>query len=65
MRIVEFNKEEENITDFINLAKKLYTKPTLMEDEKTMRQLLLEKHPLSKYFKLNKFCNYKNFIQFF
>ena len=58
MNIVEFNYEKKYINDFIALPKKLYNKENNMEDSSTIKKLLLNKHPLSKYFKLNKFLIY-------
>ena len=59
MKCIQFDKEEKYIKDFISLPKKLYTKKDNMEDSNTIRSLLLEEHPLSKDFKLNKFLIYK------
>ncbi len=60
MKCIKFDKEDNYINDFINLPKKLYTKKDNMEDSNTISDILLEKHPLSKYFILNKFLIYKN-----
>ena len=59
MKCIRFDKEDKYIKDFIDLPKKLYTKKDNMEDSSTIKSLLLEEHPLSKYFKLNKFLVYK------
>lgn len=59
MKCIRFNHEEKYIKDFINLPKRLYSKKDNMEDPNTIKQLLLEKHPLSSYFKLNKYIIYK------
>ena len=59
MKCIKFNEEEKYIKDFIELPKKLYTKKDNMEDSKTMRDILLGKHPLSSYFNLNKFVIYR------
>lgn len=59
MKIIEFTNEENYIKDFLELPKKLYSKKTNMEDSDTIRKFLLDKHPLSKYFKLNKYLIYK------
>lgn len=59
MRIIQFDKEEDHINEFINLAKDLYSKETNMEDPDTIKAFLTNTHPLSKYFKLNKFLVYK------
>ena len=58
MKVIEFNQDEENIKDFIELPNKIYTKKTNMEDPNTIRSFLTNTHPLSKYFKLNKFLVY-------
>ena len=60
MRCIKFDKENNYIKEFINLPKKIYTKKDNMEDSGTIKSLLLEDHPLSKYFTLNKFLIYKN-----
>ena len=60
MKCIKFTNEENYINDFINLPKKLYTKKDNMEDPDTIKRLLLEEHPLSKDFNLNKFLIYKN-----
>ena len=52
MKCIRFDKEDKYIKDFIDLPKKLYTKKDNMEDSSTIKSLLLEEHPLSKYFKL-------------
>ncbi len=59
MKCIEFNFEKEYINEFVNLPKKLYTKNDNMEDEKEMKEILTNNHPLSRYFKLNKFLVYK------
>ena len=60
MKCIKFDKEDNYLKDFIDLPKKLYTKKDNMEDPNTISDLLLGKHPLSKYFTLNKFLIYKN-----
>jgi hypothetical protein len=60
MKIINFNKEENYIKDFISLPKKLYTKYDNMEDPNTMEDILLGKHPLSNDFILNKYLIYKS-----
>lgn len=60
MKCIQFNYEKKYIEDFISLPKKLYSKKTNMEDSNTIKTLLLDTHPLSKYFKLNKFNIYDN-----
>ena len=53
MKCINFNNEKNYINDFIDLPKKLYNKKNNMEDSTTIKKLLLNEHPLSKYFKLN------------
>ena len=60
MKCIKFNEEENYIKDFLELPNKLYTNKDNMEDPKLIRRLLLNRHPLSKDFKLNKFLIYKN-----
>ncbi len=59
MKLIEFTNEENYIKDFLKLPKKLYSKKTNIEDSNTIKSFLLDKHPLSKYFKLNKYLVYK------
>ena len=58
MKCVRFAKQPNYIKDFIDLPKKLYSRETNMEDPDTMEDLLLGEHPLSKYFRLDKFLVY-------
>jgi hypothetical protein len=58
METIKFDKEDKYVNDFIKLANKIYDKNDNMEDPNTIKSLLLEKHPLSKYFKLDKFLIY-------
>ena len=60
MECIKFDKEDKYIKDFIKITKKIYDKNDNMEDENTIKSILLEKHPLSKYFKLDKFLIYDN-----
>lgn len=60
MKIVEFTNEEKYINDFISIPLKLYTKEDNMEDSNYIRDLLLERNPLSSYFKLYRYLIYKN-----
>ena len=60
MKCIKFEYEDKYVNDFIELTKKLYTKEDNMEDVSTMKSILLDKHPLSSDFKLNKFLIYKN-----
>ena len=58
MECIKFEYEREYIKDFIKLPKMLYTKKDNMEDPKMIKKILLDQHPLSKYFKLSKFIIY-------
>ncbi len=58
METIKFDKEDKYVEDFLKLVTKLYDKNDNMEDVDNMRSILLEKHPLSKYFKLDKFLIY-------
>ena len=60
MNCIRFNQEENYVKDFLDLPKKLYTKKDNMEDYDSTKKLLLNLHPLSNYFNLNKFIIYKN-----
>ena len=60
MDCIKFNHEDNYINDFLKLPKKLYNNHNNMEDYNSTKKLLLDEHPLSKYFKLNKFLIYKN-----
>ena len=59
MDCIKFNHEDNYINDFLKLPKKLYNNHNNMEDYNSTKKLLLDEHPLSKYFKLNKFLIYK------
>ena len=48
--VVKIFDSDENL--IINFPKKIYSKKYLTEDRKTMKQFLLNKHILSKYFKM-------------
>lgn len=61
MKCIKFEYEKKYIKDFIKLPKILYTKKDNMEDSDTIKTLLLDKHPLSKYFKLHKFLIYDDY----
>ena len=56
--IVRFDKEEKYIKDFIALKKKLYTRKNNTESVSDITRILTETHPLSHYFKLDKFLIY-------
>ena len=60
MRCRKFNFEKDAIIDFLNLPKKIYKKNTNMENPKQIKELLLNNHVLSKYFRLDKFLIYDN-----
>lgn len=55
MKFIKFDLEKEYIREFVNFTKKLYNKSENTEDSKEVIKLLTNKHPLSKYFKLDKF----------
>ena len=55
MKYIKFNYERNFIQEFTKLPKKIYIKSENMENEKEIEKLLLNIHPLSKYFKLDKF----------
>ena len=57
-RAISFDHESRQIKDFIDLPKTLYSKKYMTANETIERQLLLGKHPLSKYFKLKKHVVY-------
>lgn len=58
MKCIQFKKEPIYIDEFLKLPNILYDKSTNTEDPNTVKKLLTEKHPLSKYFKLYKFLIY-------
>ena len=58
MKLVKFDSEDKYVKDFLSLAKVIYTSKDNMEDPDTMKSILLGQHPLSKYFKLDKFLVY-------
>ena len=58
MKIVNFNYEKNYIKDFISITKSLYSNEDNMEDSSTLEDILLDRHPLSKDFKLNKYIIY-------
>ena len=60
MKYIKFNYERNFIQEFTKLPKKIYIKSENMENEKEIEKLLLNIHPLSKYFKLDKFLIYNN-----
>ena len=58
MKYKKFEYENEAIREFVKLPRKLYDKNTNTEDAKQMKDLLLDRHILSKYFHLDKFLIY-------
>ena len=58
LNYIQFNHEKKYIKDFINFSKRLYEKDK-MENSKELKNILEDKHPLCKYFKLYKFLIYK------
>ncbi len=62
MKCINFKYEDNYIKDFIKLPKKIYNSKDNCEDPKVIKELLLDKHPLSNDFKLNKFLIYKDNI---
>lgn len=60
MEYIKFAYEKKYIKDFVKLPEKIYSKSENMESKKEIRKLLLDIHPLSKYFHLDKFLIYDN-----
>ena len=58
-KLITFDKEENYINDFLMIPKDLYSTRDIVQNEKEERELLLEKHLLSKYFKIYKLIVYK------
>jgi hypothetical protein len=58
VEVIQFNSEENYINDFLKLPKVLYSKKTIVQNEKEERELLLSTHVLSKYFTMTKFLCY-------
>jgi len=58
VKLVKFTDEKQYIKDFCDLPKKIYGPKDNMEDPDSMKKILLGHHPLSKYFKLDKFLVY-------
>ncbi len=54
-RVIEFNNEENYSKEFLKLPKKLYSKKELMQNEDEEKQIIENRHILSKYFKIHKF----------
>ena len=60
MNCIEFTTEPKRIRDFLSLPKRLYKSNENTENPKQTKQILLGKHPLSKYFKIYPFVIYKD-----
>lgn len=60
MRCVKFEFEKTHVRNFINLYHKIYCKKENMQNGCDLKALLLNKHILSKYFTIHKFCIYNN-----
>ena len=58
-KLIKFDKEGNYIKDFLALPKELYSKSDIVQNEKEERDILLENHLLSKYFKIYKLLVYK------
>ena len=58
MEFIQFDREKKYIRDFLSLPKSLYTSKDNMEDPGGVKKFLLGTHPLSNYFKLDKFLIY-------
>lgn len=58
MRLVRFTDEKEYIKAFCDLPGRIYNAGDNMEDPDSMKSILMGEHPLSKYFKLDKFLIY-------
>lgn len=54
-RVIKFDNQEKYKKAFLDLPKKLYSKKEIMQNEEEEKQILEEKHILSKYFKIHKF----------
>lgn len=57
-KVVQFGGEEKYINDFLKLPKTLYSKKTIVQNEKEENELLRSTHVLNKYFKMTKFLCY-------
>ena len=55
MKLIKFENEEKYIKEFTKLPTIIYGSDDNMEDPDSMKKILLGEHPLSKYFKLDKF----------
>lgn len=57
-KLIVFDKEENNIKDFLALPRELYSKKEIVQNEREEKQLLKEEHLLSRYFKIYKMLVY-------
>lgn len=60
LECIKFEQEKKYIKDFLKLPRILYSGSTNMENASEVEQLLCDRHPLSKYFHLDKFLIYNN-----
>ena len=58
IKCIKFNFEKKYIKDFLKLPQLIYTHDNNTETKEDVKKLLLEKHILSKYFKINKYLVY-------
>ena len=58
MKCIQFGRQRQYIEDFIRLPRQLYDCRTNMENPQEVRRLLMDTHPLSKYFSMYKFLIY-------
>lgn len=58
LKLIQFTGEKRYVRDFLSLAKRLYGASDNMEDPSAIKALLLGEHPLSRYFRLDKFLVY-------
>jgi hypothetical protein len=58
IKVVEFEQETKYIEEFLRLPSILYDKKTITQNYEEEKSLLLDKHVLSKYFKLHKYLVY-------
>lgn len=60
MKCVQFQQEGRYIKDFVRLYHTLYDKNRRMQNDTELMALLKEQHLFSKYFRLHKFCIYRD-----
>lgn len=58
LNIIQFDKEQQYINDFLSLPGLIYTKKEIVQNYNLEKQILLEKHVLNKYFSIYKFNLY-------